>query len=145
MTDMNWLDDLLASIPEAQLTASASGSAVPTHPREVLSANLAHNSNLVDDPDLLVKGRKGMVKPDPMFEKQGDVAVITPKYAHAKLKLDKAGNNEIKVPVSRLKDALGKIKAAVDSKQLDDQLMAIKAKRVAAQKDDAGGAVPPTP
>lgn len=135
MNDMNWLDELLASVPGAKLSKSVpkAGAAV-LHPREVLSKNIGHNIKLVDDPNLKIKGRKGMVKPEPMFEQHGDDVVITLKYARSKIKLKPSGEDCITVPGAELKFFLAKLKAGVEAKLFDDQLLAIKADRVAKQK-----------
>lgn len=135
MVDKKWLEELLASVPGAKLSKSVSkaGAAV-LHPREVLGKNIGHNIKLADDPDLKIKGRKGMVKPEPMFEQQGDDVVITLKYAHAKLKLSAGDEDSITVPAAELKSMLAKLKGGVEAKLFDDQLLAIKADRVARQK-----------
>jgi len=135
MVDKKWLEELLASVPGAKLSKSVpkAGAAV-LHPREVLGKNIGHNISLVDEPDLKIKGRKGMVKPEPMFEQLGDDVVITLKYARSKLKLTAGGEDSITVPRKELKSTLDKLKAGVEAKLFDDQLTAIKADRVAKQK-----------
>ena len=126
---MNWLEKVKAAVPQLTLTRSVSGKQ-KLLPREVLAKNIADSMELLRNAEYKITVRGKEVKPEPCYMLRDSKAKITLRYCRQPIKLD--GNDDtIIVEEADLATVLTHLKAAVEDKEFDGQLGAIKAQRMA--------------
>lgn len=126
---MEWLEKIKAAVPQLTLTQTVSGKQ-KLLPREVLAKNIADSIALLGNAEHTITVRGKEVKPEPCYVLRDSKAKITLRYCRQSIKLD--GNDDtIIVDGADLATVLTHLKAAVEAKEFDGQLGAIKAQRMA--------------
>ncbi len=126
---MDWLEKIKAAVPQLTLTQTVSGKQ-KLLPREVLAQNIADSFELLGNAAHTITVRGKEVKPEPCYVLRDGKAKITLRYCRQPIKLQ--GNDDtIIVDAADLATVLTYLKAAVEDKEFDGQLGAIKAQRLA--------------
>ncbi len=126
---MNWLEKMKGAVSQVVLTQSVSGKA-KLLPREVLAKNIMDSMAFLADANHMVTVRGKLAKPRPCYAVNNGTAKVTLKYCRQPVML--LGNDDTVVVAEKdLGTVLTHLKAAVEQKEFDGQLGAIKAQRMA--------------
>lgn len=132
MANKTWLDQLMKKFPSLTVCdATPSAANANKEPRDALLALLHNSIAVANDPSFTITKRGKTYTPEVCHKVDKGVAEVVLKYCRVMLTLP-GGRNALKVPADKLVPVLSELLKYAEAGAFDDQLAAIKSKRIAA-------------